>query len=155
MTPTATLPLTELYLADEVAWLEETARLLAAGRVDEIDAANLQEYLESMAKREHREVRSRLRTLLAHRLKWDYQPSHRGSSWRVTIRTQTQDLMDICDDSRTLRNHAAEVVGDAYFQAVKFAADETGLPVETFPAECPYTLDELLAEDPFPPDNPL
>jgi hypothetical protein len=44
-----------------------------------------------------------------------------------------------------LRNHAEEILGEVYTQAIERAAAETGLPTDRFPVECPYTLDELLA----------
>jgi Domain of unknown function DUF29 len=36
----------------------------------------------------------------------------------------------------------------AYENAVELAASETGLPKTTFPADCPYTIEQLLAIDP-------
>ena len=99
-----------------------------------------------MARREHREVKSRLRLLLAHRLKWEYQPDMRTGSWAVTLMVQRSELRDDFSDSRVLYNRAVEVLESAYHQAVRLASAETGLPPETFPETCPVTLDELLAE---------
>lgn len=135
--------LADLYLADETAYLEQTAALIRAGRLDHVDAATLAEYLSDMAKRDRREVTSRLSVLITHLLKWDNQPDRRSGSWVATILTQQSELADILD-SGTLRNHAAEVLGKAYAGAIRPAAAETGLPVRTFPADCPYTLDDLL-----------
>lgn len=42
-----------------------------------------------------------------------------------------------------LRNYAEVVLVDVYRKAVERA--ETGLPAETFPAACPYSLDQLLS----------
>src|SRR3954453_24000703 len=102
-----------LYLADETAWLEQTARLVAEGRWDEVDRENLSEYLTDMATRDRREVLSRLVVLLTHLLKWDHQPDARSNSWRATILAQRNDLADLLE-SGTLRNHAAEVLDKAY-----------------------------------------
>ena len=41
--------LSDLYLADETAWLDRTADLIKLGKYTEIDYANLMEFLESMA----------------------------------------------------------------------------------------------------------
>ena len=38
-------------------------------------------------------------------------------------------------------------MSESNHDAVEPASAETGLPVEQFPAECPYTLDALLAID--------
>ena len=137
--------LSRLYLADETAWLDEMARLIKERQYDQLDYKNLREYLQDMAGRDRREVFHRLAILLAHRLKWDHQPSMRSSSWEATILVQRHELQDLCE-SQTLRNHALEVLPRAYGRAREQAAAETGLPDKRFPGECPYTLDDLLAE---------
>ena len=133
--PTPTT-LADLYDLDETAWLEQSAALVRAGRLADLDVANLAEYLTDMAERDRREVKSRLAGLLMHLLKWDYQPDKRTGSWLATILTQQRDMRDILD-SGTLRRHAEEVLAAAYAGAVKAAAAETGLDRTTFPAVCP------------------
>jgi hypothetical protein len=39
------------------------------------------------------------------------------------------------------------VLADVYHTAVERASAGTGLPAETFPAACPYSLDQLLSAD--------
>lgn len=132
-----------LYLEDETAWLEATAELLRQKRFDEVDHENLCEYLSDMARRDRREVKSRLTVLLTHLLKWDHQPDQRSGSWQATIITQRQDLTDLCAQG-VLRNHAQEILADAYRDAIARARAETGLPDGVFPHDCPYTLDAAL-----------
>ncbi len=138
--------LSELYERDEVAWYGAMIELIEFGRTEEVDFVNLKELLESMANRERKEVKSRLRLLLAHWLKWNYQPDKRTGSWVVTIDIQRSELQDDLGTSRVLYNHAVEIFDAVYSKAMKDAANETGLPPETFPEVCPVTLDELLAE---------
>ncbi len=133
-----------LYETDETGWLEQMARLIAEGRFDEIDYPHLEEYLTDMGIRDRREAWSRLVVLLAHWLKWEYQPDGRSTSWRLTINEQRRQLSQIAD-SKTLRNHLREVLDVAYLDAVEDAAVETGLPVSAFPASSPRTLEEWLA----------
>src|SRR5439155_19435443 len=109
--------LTDLYEADEIAWLESMTELIAAGKNDELDYAHLQEFLTDMAIREKREVKSRLTVLLVHLLKWTHQKRKRTASWRNTIIEQSEELADIFE-SRTLRNHADAVLPQAYNRAV-------------------------------------
>lgn len=135
----------DLAEADETAWLEQTAELLRCGRFDQVAPETLAEYLTDMAKRDRREVYSRLVVLLAHLLKWDHQPDRRGGSWRATIREQRLELRMLLE-SGTLRNHAADVWADAYADARLRAADEAELPVETFPETCPWELDAAITE---------
>ena len=78
-------PLSLVFEQDETAWLEIMSNLAAEGRYAEIDYPNLSEYLADMAKRDRREVSSRLVTLLTHLLKWEHQPDRRSGSWQGTI----------------------------------------------------------------------
>jgi hypothetical protein len=131
---------------DETAWLEAMAELVGAGRFEELDYTHLQEFLTDMARRDRREVESRLALLIAHLLKWTYQPKRRSSSWRATIEVQRQELVRLFR-SETLRNHALAALADVYADGVRQAAVETELPVSTFPEQCPYSLEQLEAED--------
>jgi hypothetical protein len=136
--------LSELYEQDETAWLDAMAELIAQGRAADLDFPHLQEYLSDMARRDRREVESRLVVLIAHVLKWVHQPDQRSRSWRATVIEQRQELSDLAAQG-VLRKHAETVLPQAYIKAVERAAAETGLATATFPAECPYTLDQLLS----------
>src|SRR5487761_1448838 len=138
------LDLSTLYERDETAWLEAMSALAASGRVSEMDHKHLSEYLADMAKRDRREVFSRLVTLLTHLLKWEHQPERRSGSWRGTIREQRRELRQLLE-SGTLRNHAEAVLADAYAEARRQAADETELSLDVFPAEDARSVEELLA----------
>lgn len=138
--------LAALYEADETAWLDATAELVRDGRLDQIDTGTLAEYLTDMARRDRREVESRLIVLLAHVLKWAHQPDRRSGGWRATVVEQRQELEGLLGRG-VLRNHAEAVLADAYLKAVERAAAETGLAAGTFPPTCPYALDDLLAPD--------
>ena len=140
-----TLDLSVLYQRDETAWLEAMSALAADGRHAEMDFPHLSEYLADMAKRDRREVFSRLVVLLSHVLKWEHQAQGRSGSWRGTIRAQRRDLRQLLE-SGTLRNHAETVLADAYAEARRQAADETELSLEVFPVENTRNLDEWLAE---------
>jgi len=137
--------LEELYEADETAWLEESARFLDERRFDELDLTNLAEYLRDMARRDKREVLSRLTILLAHLLKWDRQPERRTASWRVTIDNQRDELNDLLE-SGTLRRHAEEMLARAYDRARRQAIADTGLSEADYPPESPLSIEQLLGE---------
>ena len=142
----ATADLAQLYESDETAWLEAMAELIQQGRWDDLDYAHLGEYLGDMARRDRREVKSRLTTLLAHVLKWVHQSEQRSGSWRATIVEQRQELSELVTRG-VLRNHAEAILADAYAEAVERTAAETGLAPESFPNTCPYTLEQLLSPD--------
>jgi hypothetical protein len=138
--------LASLYEADETAWLESMAELIEQGQYGKLDYPHLGEYLADMAKRDRREVESRLASLIAHRLKWDHQPKRRSRSWRGTILVQSQELRRLLGRG-VLRNHAEAMLAEVYVDAVKQAIAETGLSPKIFPADCPYTLEQLLSDD--------
>jgi len=140
------------YDEDFFAWTEEQARLLRAGELAEIDALNLAEEVESVGKSDRREIRSRLIVLLAHLLKWRFQPDARSSGWVGTIREQRDQIEAILEDSPSLRPVIAEVLSRTYKRAHAIATEETGLPDTTFPTVCPFTSDQILAEDFLPQD---
>jgi len=148
--PTPSL-LSQLYETDETAWLEAVASLIRLGQYENLDFPHLSEYLTDMARRDRREVKSRLTTLLAHVLKWVHQPERRSRSWRTTIIEQRQELSELLT-SGVLLNHADDIFADAYVEAVERAASETGLPADLFPAICPYSLADVLASE-FPTDE--
>src|SRR5438270_8987482 len=146
MTTAQALSLSGLYEQDETAWLEAMAELIRLGRLDEVDYPNLAEYLADVARRDRREVEGRLIGLLTHALKWAHQPDRRSGSWRGTIIEQRQELEGLVSRG-VLRNHAEAVLAETYRRAVERAAAETGLPAGTFPAACPYSLEQLLSAD--------
>ena len=145
MTTIAVLPLSVLYEQDETAWLDATAELLRDGRLDQVDTHTLAEYLTDMAKRDRREVYSRLVVLLAHLLKWEYQPDHRSRSWQGTILEQRRELRQLLE-SGTLHSYAVAILADAYADARRQAAVETGLARGAFPEECGWGVDGLLTD---------
>ena len=138
--------LPDLYLADETAWLEAMSTLIERGRYDDLDYHHLGEYLADMARRDRREVESRLAILIAHILKWKHQPDRRSGSWRSTIVVQRQELAGLVERG-VLRSHAEKMLETVYRRAVEQAAAETGLPDDQFPAACPFSLEELLSSD--------
>ena len=66
------------YKEDLHAWAREQAALLRAGRLGEVDAANIAEELDDVGNEQYDKLESALRVLLAHMLKWDHQPERRG-----------------------------------------------------------------------------
>ena len=138
------------YDDDFYAWTVEQARLLRAGELSAIDVANIAEEIESLGRRDRRELRSRLTVLLMHLLKWRRQPEARSTSWSGTIREQRRQLDLVLDDSPSLRPFLIEVLPGAYGDAREDAAAETGVAETDFPIECPFSLDEVLARSFLP-----
>jgi hypothetical protein len=140
-----------LYDTDFYAWANEQSALLRAGKLDSADIENIAEEIESMGRSEKSQLVNRLTVLLLHLLKWRYQPGLRGNSWRLTIKEQRYRLRRHMDNNPSLKAQLDEVMLDAYHLAQIRAERETGLAVETFPETCPFTFDQVMAED-FLPD---
>ncbi len=138
------------YEEDLYGWTQEQAALLRAHRPEGLDWDHLAEELESMVGRDRRELKNRLRVILLHLLKWQAQPARRGASWRKSLRTQRRHIRDLLQQSPSLRQHVSGLAREAYADAVKDAIDETGLPADRFPADCPYAPADALAEDYLP-----
>jgi len=136
----------KLYDRDFCLWAEKTAKLLREGKFSELDMENLIEEVEDMSKRYKDALKSNLRILLMHLLKYKYQPTKRSQSWLSTIREHRTRLEEAFEDSPSLKPYFKEVFDKCYQKASKLAADETNLPLETFPSESPFTPDECLDE---------
>jgi len=132
------------YENDIVAWANEQARLIRAGRFDLLDIEHIAEEIEDVGKSEQRELESRMAVLLAHLLKWQWQPERQGASWERTIREQRKRVMLELKGVPSLsgRLHDVQWLWGVWSDAVGQAAKETGLG--DFPEECPWTVAEIL-----------
>ncbi|MBI3959993.1 MAG: DUF29 domain-containing protein [Chloroflexi bacterium] len=137
-------PLAEVYVQDFHRWLTANVEMIRWGKLSDIDAEHIAEELEAMSKRERREVISRLTVLLAHLLKWEFQPAHRSRSWRNTLTVQRGELSDLLEDSPSLRSELEQYIDRAYARACLLAEDETSLEASAFPSQCPYALEAIL-----------
>jgi hypothetical protein len=64
-----------LHDRDFYSWTLQQAGLLREGRLSEADIEHIAEELESMGASERRELTNRLAVLVAHLLKWQFQPA--------------------------------------------------------------------------------
>jgi hypothetical protein len=143
----------DLYEADIVLWSEQQSALLrrrAAGELvndPALDWPNLAEEIESMGCAEQEQLTSRLAILLAHLLKWRFQPDRRGSGWRLTILEQRRRAARIVARSPSPRPRLDDILAEAYGDAILIAARESELPEESFPPVCPWTFAEATTSD--------
>lgn len=149
--------MTSLYDSDYLAWAEgqaEALRRLAErhpGLAAELDVAHLLEELEYMAGAPKTEIVSRLRLLLAHLAKWRWQPGLRSRSWSNSVAEQRDQIEGLLEDNPSLKSRLPEAMAKAWPRTRKLAHRETGLPLDTFPEACPFTLEQALDES-FLPD---
>ncbi len=110
-------PTASLYEQYFYAWANEQAALLRAGQLSAADVEHIAEETESMGRTEKRELVSRLTVLLVQLLKWQFQPTHRGPSWRLSIANARDDLTDHLCDNPSLKAHLANAIESAYRRA--------------------------------------
>jgi hypothetical protein len=139
-----------LYDQDFYAWANQQAELLRNGRYSEADMAHIAEEIESMGKTEKRELVSRLTVLLLHLLKWQFQPTHRGHSWRNSIRIQRREVTAHMEDNPSLKALLTQSIKQAYGTAVIAAEEETGLSEAAFPSICPWSFEQMMDAEFWP-----
>ena len=136
---------------DFYAWTKQTVQLLREGRINEVDIKNIAEEIEDMGNSNKRGVVSQLSRLIAHLLKWEYQPALRSNSWKNTIDSSRIEITDFFADSPSLKNEVSLKFEVAYQKALRTASNETGIEVKNFPKDCLFTLDQCL-DDSFLPN---
>lgn len=142
--------MSNLYDEDVIAWAEQQARLLRSRQWSQLDIDNIAEEIEDVGRSEQHALQSHTRVLIAHLLKWAYQPSRRGRSWRSTIRIQRAAVL------RQLARHPSfhallndpDWLAEAFSHAREATFSETGVP--DLPNKLPWPVDRLLAEDFLP-----
>ena len=151
----------QLYNSDYDAWVAEQIQHLKFKALEKLDIDHLISELEGMGKSDRRSLESNLRILLAHLLKWEYQPEKRSplalrvaqsGSWLGAIKEHRRRCLKILSDSPSLKNHLIAVLNECYTDAKDLAATETELPWETFPNDCPFSIDQILNPE-FLPGN--
>lgn len=140
----------QIHREDFYNWAMQNAELLRQGRLGEIDSERIAEELEDMGASKERELESRLGVLLAHLLKWVYQPERRGNSWQLTIEEQRRRIERLLRKNPSLKSKLPENFLDAYGDARLIAARETGIPKIRFPETCPFSLEETLTDAYWP-----
>jgi hypothetical protein len=137
----------DLYDRDVLAWSEHQAdllRRLARGeQVNDLDWEHVVEEIEDAGRSQLDAVQSYLRHMLAHLLKahgWTGSPS--ANHWRGEIAAFQQDALQRFAPSMRQRIDLARLYADAQEQLESIEYD--GAAPLPWPADCPFTLDQLL-----------
>lgn len=138
---------TSLYETDVYAWSQQQVALLRAEDFAEVDWHNVIEEIDSVGASQRNELRNRLKELLMHLLKWQFQSEKQSPSWYRSIQMQRNAINDLLDDNPSLRRLIPENVAEVYPRAVRDAIVETGLPRSAFPSTCPYEPIQVLDDE--------
>jgi hypothetical protein len=142
--------MSDTYDEDIVLWSEHQAELLrrhaAAARAnDAIDWPNIIEEIESVGNEQRFAVESNLVQALLHMLKAEAWPLSRDvAHWQAEARGFRDNATSRFTPSMRRRIDLAKLYKRALRRMPETIDDQQPLPV---PAECPVTLDALLAED--------
>lgn len=136
-----------LYDRDFNLWVLETINQLKKGDFQTVDIDHLVEELEGLSRRDKRELKSRLRVLIAHLLKRRYVSNsdyYRG--WDLTIREQRRELENLLQQSPSLKSYFLDIFSEVCQEALIECQDS--YLYTQFPNECPFTadIDSILSE---------
>ena len=139
------------YERDVAAWADEQASLIRAGKIDQLDLEHIAEEIEDLGKSQRRALASRMAILLAHLLKWQFQPERRGTSWARTIRVQRSDVVEIVEEAPSLAPLLDDPVWvrKVWQHALIQADRETGMG-DAFPEDCPWSMRDVMTENWLP-----
>lgn len=142
--------MSSLYDDDVYTWAITQADALRRRSANEIDWDNVAEEIEGVGKSQASELRSRYVILLAHLLKWQFQPERRSRSWEAAIETQRGVIAEHLAENPGLKSRRDELFGRGYFEARGVAGAETELGRAAFPETNPYTLAQAMDPDFWP-----
>ena len=142
------------YEDDFYVWLLSQAAALKERRFRDVDLENLIEEVEALAGSLRRELRNRLKLILVHLLKWQFQPSKRSNSWDLTLSEQRDQVQQLLEQSPSLRQQVSELTAKTFAAAAKTAGKEMKLDQsqweQIFPTDCPWTPEQILDEEYLP-----
>jgi len=142
--------LANFYEEDFSVWAFRNAQLLREGRIAEADLEHIAEEIEDLGKEREHSLATQVRRLLAHLLQYHYQRFHRSRSWLGSIADARAEIEWVLEHSPSLKSSVHTMLESEYRRAVGQASAETGIPKESFPAECPYTVQQIMQDEFLP-----
>lgn len=133
-----------LYDTDYEHWLSEQINNLQHQKWASLDIPHLIEELVALNRSNKRELYSYTVVLLAHLLKWQYQPLMRSGSWEASLGNSRKRMARQFLDQPSLKNYLPEILQEAYEEAKVWAHTETKLDIALFPQNYPYSAQEIL-----------
>lgn len=143
----------KLYEQDFYLWIQTTVKLLSEGKLEELDIENLIEEIDSMGRREKKELKTRLIVLIEHLLKlqyWTKEKDYNARGWRNTVVEKRRQIAYSLADSPSLKSILNDVFLECYQDARNDTLRKYQLPSELFPEDSPFSLLEVLDADFLP-----
>lgn len=139
------------YETDYVGWIFDQVGKLEGAKVPGLDLVNVAEELGDLGRSKKHAIQSQINRLMVHVLKWTFQTNKRTRGWAATIYDARRKILRLQSESPSLKPHVPGWIREEYPSARDIAHAETGLPLETFPEACPYSMEQLLDRG-FPAD---
>ena len=136
------------YDKDVLLWSQEQARLLRAGRFDELDIEHLADEIEDVGKSEKRQLANHIAVLLAHLLKWETptREPHQELAGQHQPSAKTDRARHQGDTKPEGRHARSGLAGRHLARRGSQVREETRLPEDGLPESCPWTIEQ--AADP-------
>lgn len=134
----------ETLRADRHEWLNAQVDALRRNDWSVIDVAALADLVSEVRAREEGDIERRLEVILRRLLKWQFRPQHRSLSTIGVVTAERARLLSRFQTAPSLRHLAATRFAAIYEAAAQALGEETGLARDAFPADCPFSLEELL-----------
>lgn len=132
------------HAEDWVGWLNDQARHAKSGNLAALDLPHLAEELEALGRSDWRALRSSLRNLLVHLLKWQLQPKKRSRSWAVSVTKSRNEAEELVEENPSFAGRLPEALEQEYPRARREAARQMELNLAAVPEASPFTIDQLL-----------
>jgi hypothetical protein len=142
-----------LYEVDDSLWLEETIALLKEQKFAALDLDNLIEELEDLGREKKHRVTSLLEQVIIHLLLlqfWQEERDYNQDHWFLeiyTFRTQLNRYL-----TKNLQKYLEQELPSLYRDASGYVRLKTKNHC-SLTDPCPYTLENLLDRDWFPPEE--
>lgn len=142
-----------LYDTDYNLWVLETVNFLQEGNFKKVDLENLIEEVLDLSRRNKHKIKSLLRRLFEHLLKlayWENAKDYNRAHWEGEIINFRRQIIDLLEDSPSLKPYLQEVLVQCYQDGRKIAAKKSQLPLNTFPDSPIGNVEQILDEDWLP-----
>jgi len=150
-----------LHDQDFHAWTEQQAACLERRDTDDLDWSRVAEEIRDMGISQRKALQSHLTVLVVHLLKLRYSRARDPRrKWRHECDNARQEIADEMERSPSLAQHRDEALAKAWRDGRRKAIYqmETHGEAPSLPADCPFTLDRVLADawypEPSPPPEP-
>ena len=143
----------QTYQQDFLRWTEEQAALFRAGSIADLDLEHIVEEIEAMDKEQKVALQSLFRNIILHLLKLELSPAiNPRPKWIEEVTEFSDQAQTPIDETPSLKHYSDGLLVKAWQQARRaagksFEAYGEEVPI---PAECPYSLEQVLDSDYFP-----